>query len=91
MLFGDQEQDCTRTLTELLQAVQVDDVLCSSVMSGTDEEVGLLQNEVSLLPLLRVQHGSVPQKADALELPSQQAVAAERRRSLTTTDTTVSK
>lgn len=64
-------------LTQLLQAVQVDDVLCCSIISGTDEEVGLLQDEVCLLPLLRIQHGSVPQEPDPLELPGQQTVAAE--------------
>lgn len=72
----------SRTLTELLQTVQVDDVLRGAVISGTDEEVGLLQDEVGLLPLLRVQHGSVPQQTDPLKLPSQQAVTAEGGRSL---------
>ncbi len=69
----------------LLQALQVDDVLCCSIVSGTDEQIGLLQDEVCLLPLLRVQHGSIPQQTDPLKLPSQQAVTAERRGSLTET------
>lgn len=77
--------------TELLKPVQVDDVLRCSVVPGTDEKVGLLQDKVSLLPLLRVQHGSVAQQPDPLKLPSQQAVAAERRRSLKTTHGTVRK
>lgn len=71
-------------LTQLLQAVQVDDVLCRSIVSGTDEEVGFLQDEVRLLPLLRVQHGPVLQQPDTLELPGQQTVAAEGGCSLTT-------
>ncbi len=75
-------------LTELLQTVQVDDVLCCSVVSGTDEEVGLLQDKVGLLPLLRVQHGSIPQQTDPLKLPSQQAVTAEGGRSLMVMDRT---
>lgn len=41
-------------LTELLETLQVDDVFCCSIIQGTDEEVGLLQDKVGLLPLLRV-------------------------------------
>lgn len=70
------------TLTELLQAVQVDDVLGGSVVSWADEQVGLLQDEVGLLPLLRVQHGSVPQQAHPLKLTAQQAVDAQGGRRL---------
>lgn len=79
----------TRTgpLTEFLQSVQVDDVLCGAIVSGTDEEVRFLQDKVGVLPLLRVQHSSVPQQPDALELTSQQTVTAERRRRLATAHT----
>jgi len=65
-------------LTELLQAVEVDDVLGGTVVPGTDEQVGLLQDKVGLLPL-GVQHGLVAQQPHPLKLPRQQAVAAERR------------
>lgn len=87
----DQLSDCRPGpgLTQLLQTVQVDDVLCCSIVSGTDEEVGLLQNKVRFLPLLRVQHGPVSQQTDPFKLPSQQAVTAEGSRSLMVKDTTV--
>lgn len=76
-------------LTQLLQTVQVDYVLCRSIVSGTDEEVGLLQNKVCLFPLLRVQHGPVSQQTNPLKLPSQQAVTTEGGCSLMVKDITV--
>ena len=74
-------QDKRLLLTELLQAVEVDDVLGRPVVPGADEQVGLLQHKVGLLPL-GVQHGLVAQNPHALKLPRQQAVAAERRSGL---------
>lgn len=93
---SNQNQSVTDTesedgLTELLQALQVDNVLCCSVVLGTDEEVGLLQDKISLLPLLRVQHGSVAQNADSFKLTSQQAVTAERCSGLKVVERKVSK
>lgn len=66
------------TLTEFLQTVQVNDVLCGAIVPGADEQVGLLQDEIGLLPLLRVQHGPVPHQPDTLKLPGEKAVTAER-------------
>lgn len=64
-------------LTELLEVLQVNDVLSCSVTAGTDEEVGLLQDEVALFPLLGVQHGFVAQDAHPLELTGQQTVTTD--------------
>ena len=69
-------------LTELLKPFEVDDVLGGAVGPGAYEQVGLLQDEEALFPLLGVQHVLVPQPTHALKLPRQQAVAAQRSRGL---------
>lgn len=64
------------TLTELLQPPQVDAVLGPVLLGGADKEVTFLQDEEGPLPALGVQHALVAQLAHALELVTQQAVAA---------------
>lgn len=65
-------------LTELLQLSQVDTVLSCPLLCRTEEEVGLLEDEETLQPLIGVQHGFVAQPAHFLELIAQQALTAER-------------
>lgn len=64
-----------RGLTKLLQPIEVDDVLGSTVGSRADKEVRPLQDEEGLLPVTRVQHGPVPQQTHPFKFPGQQTMA----------------